>query len=75
MRRSLLVVTAAAFFVVPATAQAADGDIIVQREPGLDGKERRELRADAGVKLVSELGVERTELVEPKDGDVAEARR
>ncbi len=73
MRRSLLVVTAAAFFVVPTTAQAADGDIIVQRQPGLDRKERRELRADAGVKLVSELGVERTELVEPKDGDVAEA--
>jgi len=73
MRRSLLVVSAVAFFVVPATAQAADGDIIVQRQPGLDRKERRELRADAGVKLVSELGIERTELVEPKDGDIAEA--
>jgi subtilisin family serine protease len=74
MRRSLLVVSSAAALFLPATAaRAAEGDIIVQRESGLDSKERRELRADAGVKLVAELAVERTELVEPKDGDVAEA--
>ena len=74
MRRSLLVLTVAAATLLPATAaRAAEGDIIVQREPGLDRKDQRELRADAGVKLVSDLGIERTELVEPKDGDVAEA--
>ena len=57
MRRSLFALTAAAASLLPATAaQAADGDIIVQREPGLDSNERRELRADAGVKLVAELG-------------------
>jgi subtilisin family serine protease len=31
------------------------------------------MRSDAGVKLVAELGIDRTELVKPKDGDVAEA--
>jgi subtilisin family serine protease len=74
MRRSLLVVSSAAALFLPASAaRAAEGDIIVQRESGLDGNQRRELRADAGVKLVAELAVARTELVEPKDGDVAEA--
>src|SRR5690349_1786810 len=57
-------------FAAPATASAAEGDIIVIREPGSDA---REIRADAGVKLVKPLGVERAELVEPRDGDVAEA--
>src|SRR3954454_85182 len=72
MRRSalaLLVVLLAA----PQAAQAAEGDIIVQREPGLTGHERAELRADAGVELVSSLPVTRTELVKPEDGDVTDA--
>ena len=47
----------------PPSAQAAEGDIIVQRAPGLDGAERAELRADAGVELVETLPLERTELV------------
>jgi subtilisin family serine protease len=73
MRRLLLAALAAALLVPCTAARAGEGDIIVKREPGLDRSERRELRQDAGVKLVAELGLERTELVEPKDGDVAEA--
>ena len=56
---------------LPAAAPAAEGDIIVQREPGLDGAERAACARDAGVKLVEALPIERTELVEPPDGDVA----
>ncbi len=54
-------------FAVPATAQAAEGDIIVQRAPGLDAAERADLRADAGVELVEALPLERTELVSAAD--------
>ncbi len=68
--RLVLAVTAAALLAAPAVARAAEGDIIVQREPGASAKE---VRKDADVKLVSTLGIERTELVEPKDGDVAAA--
>ena len=61
-----------AFFCLaaPATAQAAEGDIIVIREPGADA---REVRQDAEVRLVKPLSIERAELVEPRDGDVASA--
>jgi thermitase len=62
-----LVMAAALLFAVPASARAADGDIIVQRAPGLDGAERQALRADAGVKLVETLPLERTELVSAAD--------
>ena len=62
-----LVLAAALFLVLPASARAADGDIIVQRAPGLDGAERQALRADAGVKLVETLPLERTELVSASD--------
>jgi subtilisin family serine protease len=72
MRRSLIAVTTA-FALVPSTAKAAEGDIIVQREPGLNVVERAELREDAGVELVQTLPLARTEVVEPTDGDVAEA--
>jgi thermitase len=68
MRRSLLVLLAALFAAIPATARAAEGDIIVQRAPGLDRSEQRELRKDAGVKLVETLPLERTELVEAVPG-------
>ena len=53
--------------LLPASAQAADGDIIVKRAPGLDRAERAELRADAGVELVETLPLERTELVSAAD--------
>src|SRR5690348_11590544 len=58
-----LVMAALVVLAVPATARAAEGDIIVQRVPGLDHAERAELRADAGVELVQPLTVEDTELV------------
>jgi subtilisin family serine protease len=69
MRRSLLVLFAVVLVATPATAQAAEGDIIVQRAPGLDSAERRDLREDAGVTLVETLPLERTELVEAAPGD------
>jgi subtilisin family serine protease len=73
MRRSLLVLSAALFFAIPAAAQAAEGDIIVQRAPGLDSAERRDLREDAGVKLVETLSLERTELVKAAPGQQDDA--
>src|SRR3954451_13220837 len=62
-----LVMTAALLLLLPATAQAAEGDIIVQRAPGLDSAERAELRAGAGVELVQTLPLERTEVVSAAD--------
>src|SRR5215218_1422336 len=62
-----LVMTAALLLVLPATAGAAEGDIIVQRAPGLDRAERADLRDDAGVELVDALGIDRTELVSADD--------
>jgi hypothetical protein len=74
MRRTLLAVSAAAaVLLLPSAAQAAEGDIIVQREAGLDRREQRELRADAGVRHVSDLTMSDTELVEPRHGDVSAA--
>ena len=66
-----LVMTAALLLVIPATAQAAEGDIIVQRAPGLDRAERVDLRQDAGVELVQTLPLARTELVSAEDPDQA----
>src|SRR5215207_1976184 len=66
----LAVLFAALCLTTPATAEAAEGDIIVIREPGADA---REVRQDAEVKLVKPLSIERAELVEPRDGDVASA--
>src|SRR3954447_25372261 len=68
--RLVPVVTAALLLAVPATARAAEGDIVVQREPDASAKE---IRHDAGVKLVEALPIDHTELVEPKHGDVAAA--
>jgi len=66
MRWSLLVVTSALAACAPSVAHAAEGDIIVQRAPGAD---RQEVRRDAGVKLVTTLPLERTEVVEPARGE------
>ncbi|MBE2317458.1 S8 family serine peptidase [Solirubrobacter sp. CPCC 204708] len=60
----------ALLLAAPATAHAAEGDIIVTREPGTTAAE---VRQDADVALVKPLGIEHTELVEPRDGDVAGA--
>jgi subtilisin family serine protease len=65
--RSLVLCAALLLPLFPASARAAEGDIIVKRAPGLDSAERAELRADAGVELVSPLGLERTELVSADD--------
>ncbi|MDA0171576.1 S8 family serine peptidase [Solirubrobacter taibaiensis] len=66
----LAVLFAVLFLATPAAAEAAEGDIIVVREPGADA---REVRQDAEVRLVKPLSIERAELVEPRDGDVASA--
>ncbi|HEX6020796.1 MAG TPA: S8 family serine peptidase [Solirubrobacter sp.] len=73
MRRCLPALVAAVALLPATPARAGEGDIIVQREPGLDGKQQRELRREAGVKLVAPLPIEHTELVEPKNGNVSKA--
>lgn len=69
MRRAGLLI-AALVLAAPSAAQAGEGDIIVLREPGSSA---REIREDAGVRIVKALPVERAELVKPRDGDVADA--
>src|SRR4051794_35307950 len=71
--RSSALTAAVLFLAFPAVARADQGDIIVQREPGLTGKERAEIRLQDGVELVSTLPIERTELVKPQDGDLVGA--
>src|SRR3954452_1200662 len=68
--RLLPALTVILLLAFPAAAEAGEGDIIFVREPGASA---REVRADADVRLVDTLPIERTELVEPKDGDVAGA--
>ncbi len=70
-RRCLLAFVVVVVLSAPQGAHAADGDIILQRQAGLDRQERRELREDAGVHLVEALPLERTELVEPAPGETA----
>src|SRR4051812_43285797 len=65
-----LAVSLAALFALPAAAHAGEGDIVVVRAPGVSAGA---VRADADVELVKPLGIERAELVKPKDGDVREA--
>src|SRR5262245_25574450 len=61
---------------IPASAAAnTETRIIVKREPGLSSAERRDLRADAGVRYVESLSLPRTEVVEAAPGDVADAVR
>jgi len=62
--------------LLPASA-AADTvtEIIVKRDPGLSGAERRAVRADADVRLVDELPLPRTEVVAARPGDVLDALR
>jgi subtilisin family serine protease len=50
----------------PASARAAEGEIIVQRAPGAD---RAELREAAGVEHVRALPLSRTDLVRPAPGE------
>jgi hypothetical protein len=60
--------------LLPASASATETTrIIVKREPGLSGAEQRDIRADAGVRLVDTLSLPRTELVAAPKGDAAAA--
>jgi len=68
--RRVVVLIATVLLAAPAAAEAGEGDIIVIREPGADA---REIRADAGVKIVEPLGLDDAELVKPRGGDVTEA--
>src|SRR3954453_3665880 len=68
--RLVPVITVAVLLATPTPARAGDGDILVQREPGSSAKE---VRKDAGVKLVDALDVDRMELVAPTHGDVTTA--
>src|SRR3954469_2985645 len=68
--RLVLAASVVALLALPASPRPDAGDIIIQREPGASPKA---VRNDADVRLVDTLPIERTELVEPKDGDVAGA--
>src|SRR5688572_20602267 len=48
-------------------------DIIVRRAPGLDGAERADVRAAAGVELAASLRLTDTELVRADAGGLTEA--
>jgi subtilisin family serine protease len=62
--------------VIPASAAAnSDTRIIVKRESGLSSAERRDIRADAGVRYVESLSLPRTEVVAAAPGDVGDAVR
>jgi subtilisin family serine protease len=62
--------------VLPTSAAAAEPTrIIVQRDGGLSTAERRDIREDAGVRLVETLSLPRTEVVAAPAGDAAAALR
>jgi subtilisin family serine protease len=62
--------------VLPASASAEPTTrIIVKRDAGLTAAEQRDIRADAGVRLVDTLSLPRTEVVTAPRSDAAEALR
>src|SRR3954471_7337435 len=62
--------------LVPARASAAETTrIIVKRDPGLTTAEQRDIRADAGVRLVDTLSLPRTEVVAAPKSDASAALR
>src|SRR4051794_3140718 len=71
MRSSLLAFLLLAALSAPASAQAAQGDIIVQRKSGLDRSERAGLRDRADVRLRETLPLAATELVSPQGSQAA----
>ena len=76
MRRSLLALTAAVVLAVaPPPRRPPRATSSSSASPASTARERRELREDAGVKLVATLPLERTELVEPAPGDVRRGAR
>jgi thermitase len=60
--------------VIPASA-SADTRIIVKRDGGLSATEQRDIREDAGVRLVETLSLPRTEVVGAPTGDASGALR
>ena len=60
--------------VLPASA-AADTRIIVKRDSGLTSDERRDIREDAGVRLIETLALPRTEVVAAPTGEATAALR
>ena len=60
--------------VVPASA-SADTRIIVKRDSGLTSGERRDIREDAGVRLIEALALPRTEVVAAPTGKATAALR
>jgi subtilisin family serine protease len=60
--------------VLPASA-SADTRIIVKRDPGLSPGERRDIRDDAGVRLIETLTLPRTEVVAAPTGEATDALR
>src|SRR3954453_14554905 len=60
--------------LLPASASAEQATrIIVRHDPGLSSAERRDIRADADVRLVDRLPLPRTEVVFSAPGDVQAA--
>src|SRR3954453_13471890 len=73
MPRVVAAVVSLLFAVFAPAAQAAPGDIIVQRDPGLTRSERAAIRAEADVRLVQTLPIAGTELVQPQAGQTVGA--
>ena len=62
--------------VLPASASATETTrIIVKRDPGLTTAEQRDIRADAGVRLVDTLSLPRTDVVAAPAADASQAVR
>ncbi|MGH2948170.1 MAG: S8 family serine peptidase [Solirubrobacteraceae bacterium] len=70
MRRTLPFALLAFALLLPQGA-VADTRIIVKREPGLSPAERKDIRADAGVRLLERLPLARTEVVTARNGSEA----
>src|SRR4029078_1605548 len=62
--------------LLPASASADEAaQIIVKRDPGLSAAEQRDIRADAGVRLLHTLSIPRTEVVTAPADDASAALR
>ena len=62
--------------LLPASASAEQATrIIVKRDAGLSASEQRDIRADAGVRLVDTLSLPRTEVVTAPTSDASQALR
>jgi subtilisin family serine protease len=61
--------------VAPAGASANPTRIILKRDSGLNAAQRRDIRTDAGVRLVETLGLPRTEVVAASAGEAGDALR